>query len=70
MADIQTLLARVEAHIARTGAARSTISRKLFGNGNRLDEIKRGGTLTLRKMQEAEATLADMEKAPAQDAAA
>lgn len=69
MADIQNLLDRVEAHIAKTGAARSTVSRKLFGNGNRLDEIKSGGTLTLRKMVEADAVLSELESAPTQSAA-
>lgn len=69
MADIQNLLDRVEAHIVKTGAARSTVSRKLFGNGNRLDEIKSGGTLTLRKMIAADAVLSEMEGAPSQNAA-
>lgn len=69
MADIQNLLERVEAHIAKTGAARSTVSRKLFGNGNRLDEIKSGGTLTIRKMMEADAALAAMEAQPQSTAA-
>lgn len=61
MADIQNLLERVEAHIERTGAARSTISRKLFGNGNRLDEIKAGGSMTLRKLVEVDAMLSSLE---------
>lgn len=62
MPDIQTLLTRIENHIERTKAARSTVSRKLFGNGNRLDEIRNGGTLTLRKMEQADEALAEMEQ--------
>ena len=62
MTDIATLLSRIDAHIAKTGAARSTISRKLFGNGTRLDQITGGGSLTIRKFLQAEVTLTDMER--------
>jgi hypothetical protein len=63
MIDLPTLLNRIDAHVANTGAARSTISRKLFGNGTRLDQITRGGSLTIRKFLEAEVTLSDLERA-------
>lgn len=62
MTDLATLLNRIDAHIAKTGAARSTISRKLFGNGTRLDQIVGGGSLTVRKLVQAEVTLSDMER--------
>lgn len=62
MTDVATLLTRIDAHIAKTGAARSTISRKLFGNGTRLAQIASGGSLTVRKFVQAEATLTDMER--------
>ncbi|MGF1549794.1 MAG: NAD(+) synthase [Sphingomonadaceae bacterium] len=61
MADLDSLLARIEAYVARSGAARSTVSRKLFGNGKRLDEIAAGGSLTARKLAEAGEKLAALE---------
>ena len=62
MTELSTLVARIEAFIERTGAARSTVSRKLLGNGRRLDEIKAGGSLTERKMTEAMNMLDNMER--------
>ena len=62
MSDILTLLDRIEAYIARTGAARSTVSRKLLGNGNRLEEIVAGGSLTSRKMAQAARVLDALER--------
>lgn len=73
MSDTQNLARRVEALAARTGASPSTLSRKLFGNGKRLDEIKAGGTLTLATYERAIALLSAMEtakKCPNQSAAA
>lgn len=61
MSDIQTLLHRADAYMKRAKAAPSTVSRKLFGNGNRLAEIKAGGTLTIRKLEEALATMDELE---------
>lgn len=61
MTDITEILTRIDQHIAQSGAARSTVSRKLFGNGNRLDEIQKGGTLTLRKLKQVEQSLAELE---------
>lgn len=64
MPDIQQIIARAEAHIAKSGAARSTVSRKLFGNGNRLDEIATGKTsVTIRKLLQADETLTQLERA-------
>lgn len=62
MTDINDLLARIDKHIAKSGAARSTVSRKLFGNGKRLDEIQNGGSLTMHKWEQAKAALLDMER--------
>jgi hypothetical protein len=63
MTDINDLLARIDKHIEKSGAARSTVSRKLFGNGNRLDEIQNGGSLTMHKFVQAKAALLEMEQA-------
>ena len=61
MADIHHIIERVEAHIAKTGSARSTVSRKVFGNGNRLDELKAGGNVTIKTLDRAEAAIASLE---------
>ena len=63
MSGLDALVARIEAYIAQSGAARSTISRKLLGNGRRLDEIAGGSTLTARKMAETEERLGELEAA-------
>lgn len=62
MTDLESLLARIDAYIARSGAARSTVSRKLFGNGKRLDEIATGSSVTARKMGSVAAELEKMER--------
>lgn len=64
MADTQKLLARVDALASRTGASRSTLSRKLFGNGNRIEEIRAGGSLTLATYERAIRRLAELEASP------
>ncbi|MFN2259227.1 MAG: NAD(+) synthase [Parasphingopyxis sp.] len=63
MTDLDALLARIDAYIAKSGAARSTVSRKLFGNGNRLDEIAGGSSATARKIEEVSLTLDTLESA-------
>jgi sulfate adenylyltransferase subunit 2 len=70
MDDTQKLIARIDALATKTGASQSTLSRKLFGNGKRLDEIKAGGSLTLATYQRALATLSELERAPQSDRAA
>lgn len=65
MEEIQNLLTRIDAYILATNAAPSTVSRKLFGNGNRLSEIRSGGTVTIRKLEDAKAALAEMESGAA-----
>jgi len=62
MSDTQKLVTRVEALATRTGTSPSTLSRKLFGNGKRIDEIKAGGSLTLTTYQRALALLDEMER--------
>ncbi|WP_395393110.1 hypothetical protein WBP07_18090 [Novosphingobium sp. BL-8A] len=70
MDDTQKLIARVDALAHRTGASTSTLSRKLFGNGKRLDEIRAGGSLTMTTYHRAVSTLRDLENAPARGRAA
>jgi len=62
MSDTHLLVKRVEALATRTGTSPSTLSRKLFGNGKRIDEIKAGGSLTLTTYQRALALLDEMER--------
>lgn len=61
MDDTQKLIARVDALARRTGASTSTLSRKLFGNGKRFDEIKAGGSLTMTTYHRALDTLCGLE---------
>lgn len=63
MTETQRLLARVEALAKRTQRSTSTLSRELFGNGQRYEEIKAGGSLTLTVYQRAVEKLAELEKA-------
>lgn len=60
MTDTQQLLARFDA-LAATGASPSTLSRKLFGNGKRIDEIRAGGSLTLTTYSRALETMDELE---------
>lgn len=63
MTETQKLLARVEALARRTGKSQSTLSRELFGNGKRFDEIKAGGSLTITVYERAVEKLAELERA-------
>lgn len=63
MPDTQQLLKRVRALSERTGASTATLSRKLFGNGQRFDEIERGGSLTLATYERALDRISEMEGA-------
>lgn len=69
MTEAQQLVARIHALAERTGASTSTLSRKLFGNGKRVDEIAAGGSLTMATYSRAVSQLAEMEAAPTQSAA-
>lgn len=71
MTDTQKLIARIDRLASRTGVSPTTLSRKLFGNGKRLDEIKAGGSLTLTTYQRALVTLGELEQsAPTRERAA
>ncbi|MEO7384681.1 MAG: hypothetical protein ABIU18_07095, partial [Novosphingobium sp.] len=47
MFETQDLIARIEAIATKTNRSKSTLSRLLFGNGKRIDEIEAGGSITL-----------------------
>ena len=62
MDETQQLVARFDALAKRTGASASTLSRKLFGNGKRIDEIKAGGSLTMTTFARALDAISEMER--------
>lgn len=61
MTDIQSLISRIDAVALNTGASRSTLSRKLFGSGKRIEYLESGGTLTLTTYQRALEMLDELE---------
>lgn len=63
MSDTQQLITRINALAAKTETSASTLSRKLFGNGKRIEEIAAGGSITMRTYEQALALLDEMEKA-------
>lgn len=63
MSDTQELIARINALAERTETSTSTLSRKLFGNGKRLDEIVSGGSITMTTYARALERLSELEAA-------
>lgn len=63
MAEIHTLIERFDALVARKGISASTLSRKVFGGGKRIDEIRAGSSVTLSTFARAHDALAEMERA-------
>jgi sulfate adenylyltransferase subunit 2 len=63
MSEAQELAARVRKLSSKTGVSPTTLSRKLFGNGKRLEEIESGGSLTMTTYSRALAELAALEAA-------
>lgn len=62
MTDINELLARIDKHINQAKASRSTVSRKLFGSGTRLDQIAKGGDVSYRVISTATERLNQLEQ--------
>lgn len=62
MTDINNLLARIDKHIEEANAKRSTVSRKLFGSGIRLDQIANGGDVSYRVISAATERLNQLEQ--------
>lgn len=63
MTDQEQLVQRVRAVAQRTNRKPSTLSRILFGNGNRLSEIEAGGSITMTMYDRALAKLDEIERA-------
>lgn len=61
MANTEHLLKRVRDLAEATGQSTATLSRKLFGNGQRFDEIERGGSLTMTTYERVAGLLSEME---------
>lgn len=53
MTGIKQFLALVDAYAAATGHAESTISTKIFNDGKRIEKIRAGGDVGLRKVSDA-----------------
>lgn len=58
------MVARINALAERTNRSRSTLSRILFGNGKRIDEIEAGGSITMTTYRRAVEKLDGMEAIP------
>ena len=65
MDDTQHLIARINALAERTNKSRSTLSRILFGNGKRLEEIEAGGSFTMTTYDRAVSRIAELERGAA-----
>lgn len=63
MTDQEQLVKRVHEVARRTKRKPSTLSRILFGNGNRLAEIEAGGSITMTTYDRALAKLAELDSA-------
>lgn len=63
MTEAQKLAARIRALSGVMGVEPSTLSRKLLGNGKRLDEIEAGGSVTLATFARVTAEIDEMSKA-------
>lgn len=62
MTDVDTLVARARAYAEKSGLALSTVSRRLLGNGVRLDELESGGSLRVDTLERARSLLDELER--------
>ncbi|MEL6569368.1 MAG: hypothetical protein AAFQ22_13190 [Pseudomonadota bacterium] len=71
MYELAPLIARIEAYAKAANIAESTASRRVFGDGDRLDGLKTGSSLTLKTAQRAMVRLDELEaRLPKEGAAA
>jgi hypothetical protein len=63
MSDIDEILARAKRYADRRKLKPSTVSRILFGNGTRLGQIERGGSLRVDTLHKVLAKLDELEAA-------
>lgn len=62
MTDIEQFIARARAYCASRNVRPSTLSRKLLGNGVRLDELANGKSLRVDTFERAKTLLSEMER--------
>lgn len=62
MSEAQKLAARIRALAAKQGVEASTLSRKLLGNGKRIEEIEAGGSVNLGTYVRVSAQIDEMER--------
>lgn len=65
MTDVEQFIARAYAFCKKRDVSPSTLSRKLLGNGMRLDELKSGKSLRVDTFEEAKRRLSALEEAAA-----
>jgi hypothetical protein len=63
MTEVEQFIVRTLAYCARAEVSPSTVSRKLLGNGKRLDELRSGKSLRVDTFQRAKDRLAQLEQA-------
>lgn len=63
MDEITDLIRRADAYASRSGLKPSTVSRKLLGNGIRLNELRNGKSLRVDTLENAKRELARLESA-------
>lgn len=69
MTEAQKLAARIRALSATINVEPSTLSRKLLGNGKRIDEIEAGGSVTMATFARVSTALSKLERAASKQAA-
>ncbi|MXP42957.1 hypothetical protein [Allopontixanthobacter sediminis] len=62
MTQAEQLAARIRAKASEMNISASTLSRKLFGGGSRIDEIEAGSSLTLDTFARVSAALDDLDR--------
>jgi hypothetical protein len=65
MTDISEFIARAHAYCSARNVSRSTLSRKLLGNGMRLGELEAGKSLRMDTFERATDMLKRLESVPA-----
>lgn len=63
MTEVEQFIARARAYCASRNVSRSTLSRKLLGNGVRLNELEAGASLRVDTFERAKQRLSELEQA-------
>lgn len=64
MSQTQALADRIYALAEKLNREPTTLSRKLLGNGIRLDELRNGSTMTMEVFERVEREVAELERQP------